>query len=232
MRIVLSIDAKAVGGPRAVEQIARGYARSLETHNRVLAMHGSKPARLALKRSPDGSARLVADVDANELGGPIGVATVCRAYLCGLIQHDRVLIRRGVVPGLYDSFLEGRLIFQAEPWAGRFEEFACAKTCIDRGWLDCDDAVPWRCAEVIEHERRLALPKIYWRMRDAEGRQIRDQRLWRRAASIAYHTEARLACRCHGRLDCDNSEVEDVSAFVGMGRRGAQEQDRPRRKAS
>lgn len=176
--------------------------------------------------------RIVLTIDAQAVGGPRAVATIARGYLRGLILHNRILIRRGLVPALYESFMRGRLVFQPEPWAGRFEEFACAKTCIDRGWGDCDDLVPWRCAEIIEREGRLAMPKVYWRMRDADGRPIRDETRWQEAATIGYHTEARIACRCHGRLDCDNSEVEDVAAFLGMARRGMREEDGPRRKAS
>lgn len=232
MRIVLSIDAEAVGGPRAVDKIARGYSRAARLHALILERRGAPPARLRMRRDGAGNARLDVDVDINAVGGPVNVARVCRAYLCGLIEHNRILIRRGAVPGLYEAFEAGRLIFQPEPWAGKYEEFACAKTCADRGWLDCDDAVPWRCAEIIEHDRRLAAPKIYWRMRDERGRLFVDPRLWRHAASIGYHAEARIACRCHQSLTCDSSEVEDVSAFIGMGRRGLRDQDRPRREAS
>jgi hypothetical protein len=138
-----------------------------------------------------------------------------------LILYDRILIRSRQVEPIYRLFLEGRLRFMAEPWAGKFEEFADALTAQRRGWCDCDDAVPWRCAEWQEYRGVNAQPKIYWRMRDAEGRAIHDESRWKEAATIAYHTEVRLPCLCHRSLKCQDAPVEDVSTFLGMARRRA-----------
>ena len=172
--------------------------------------------------------RIVLNVSAEAVGGPRAVATIARGFLRGVILHDRILIRQGLVPSLYGLFRRGKLRFQPEPWAGRFEEFADALTVARRGWGDCDDLVPWRCAEWQEHRGVLALPKVYWRMRDADGRMFTDEKRWREAASISYHTEVRLPCKCHrlndpARFDCDDAPVEDVSTFVGMARRATRE---------
>lgn len=165
---------------------------------------------------------IVCNVDAEAVGGPRAVATIARGFLCGVILQNRILIRRGLVPSLYGAFREGLLSFQAEPNAGKFERFDDALVCIERGWGDCDDLVAWRCAELQELKGRRALPKIYWRMRDAAGNAIDDERRWREAATTAYHAEVRIPCRCHqGRAAyaCERSVVEDVSAFLGMARR-------------
>ena len=133
------------------------------------------------------------------------MASVARGYLEGLILYDQILIRRGLVPKLYQAFLRGELEFRNEPNAGEFEEFADAHTCYERGWADCDDLVPWRCAEWREYKGVLARPKIYWRERSP--------------GVFSYHAEVRLPCKCHGRHDCQDAPVEDVSTFLGMSRR-------------
>lgn len=166
--------------------------------------------------------RIVVNVDAAAVGGPRAVATIARGFLRGVILQNRILIRRGLVPPIYGAFREGLIHFQPEPWAGKFEEFADALTCVERGWGDCDDLVAWRCAELQELEGVAALPKIYWRLRDEHGNPIEDERRWREAATTAYHAEVRIPCTCHrGRAAyrCERSSVEDVSAFLGMARR-------------
>ena len=124
------------------------------------------------------------------------------------------------MPSIYGAFRRGELEFRAEPEGQGFEEFADALTCARRGWADCDDLVPWRCAEWIEKRGVLALPKVYWRLRDSAGAFIHDVDRWRDAASISYHAEVRLPCPCHDSHRCENAPVEDVSTLVGMARRG------------
>lgn len=167
--------------------------------------------------------RIVVNVDAEAVGGPRAVAQIARGFLRGVILQNRILIRRRLVPSLYGAFREGRLRFRPEPWAGKFEEFADALTVVGRGWGDCDDLVAWRCAEWQELEGVLALPKIYWRLRDGEGHELPPEQ-WRDAATTSYHAEVRLPCKCHrlndpARFLCVDAPVEDVSTFLGMARR-------------
>lgn len=164
--------------------------------------------------------RIVLNIDADTVGGPRAVATIARGYLRGLILQDRILIRRGLVPSIYGAFRRGELEFRPEPEGQGFEEFADALECMKRGHGDCDDLVPWRCAEWIEKRGVLALPKVYWRLRDEDGEIIHDPRRWRDAATTSYHAEVRLPCKCHGLHRCANAAVEDVAALVGMARRG------------
>ena len=175
--------------------------------------------------------RLLVTLDAETLGGPRGVATALRGYLRALTQQNVQIIRQGAVPPLYSLFRAGRLRFAAEPNAGRYEDFADALTCMHRGWADCGMLVPWRAAEWIVHRKVLALPKLYWRVKDDLGRELPEDR-WREASSVGYHAELRLPCKCHRAHDCKDSPVEDVSTFLGMARRGTQEQDRPRGNAA
>lgn len=163
--------------------------------------------------------RIVLEIDADTVGGPRAVATIARGYLRGLMLQNRILIRRGVVPSIYDAFLQGQIAFRPEPEGQGFEEFADAITCMRRGWCDCDDAVPWRGGELLE-QGILCAPKVYWRLRDENGETIRDPDRWREAATIAYHAELRKQCRCHRSLRCKNAPVEDVAALVGMARSG------------
>ncbi len=136
--------------------------------------------------------KIVVDIDPNVVRDPRVVALIARGYLSGLVAYNRYLIRRGLMPGLYDTFREGKIRFRAEPWAGRFEEFADALTCLRRGWGDCDDLVPWRVAELQEQGIKASI-KIYWRER--QGKTL-------------FHVECRLP----------NGAVEDVSAYLGMRR--------------
>lgn len=158
------------------------------------------------------------------------MATIARGYLRGLILQNRILIRRRLVAPMYDLFLAGKLVFRPEPEGQGFEEFADALTCMRRGWLDCDDAVPWRCAEIIEFEHVLALPKIYWRCRDGNGELI-DPSRWQEAETTTYHAEVRRPCKCHRSHRCENAPVEDVAALVGMARRGRNPEGARRRRA-
>lgn len=126
------------------------------------------------------------DLDPKVLREPRAMATVARGYLHGLVLYDRVLLRKKIVPPIYDAFMNGDIEFRSEPWAGKYEEFADALTCIRRGWGDCDDLAPWRVAELNEQGERAGL-KIYWRGR-------------------GFHVEVRRA----------DGTVEDVARFLGM----------------
>lgn len=122
---------------------------------------------------------------------PAERALLFRALLEPVIFQNRLLVRRGLVPRLYES----RVRYREEPWQGRgLEEFAPANIVMQRGWGDCDDLAAWRAAELREAGDLRAGVKIYWRL-DPQG----NARL--------YHAETR-----HG-----DGRVEDPSRLLGMG---------------
>lgn len=137
--------------------------------------------------------KVVLDIDPDVVKDPRVVAIIARGYLGGVVIYDRYLLRTKQVPGVYDAFYANRIRFQSEPWAGRYEEFADALTCMKRGWADCDDLIPWRVAELQEQGIQASI-KVYWR---------------KRGGKTLFHVEARLP----------DGSVEDVSAYLGMKRR-------------
>lgn len=125
------------------------------------------------------------DVEATD---PEQLATLLRAVCIGAVAAAVEQLRLAPLPALYRS----GVVWQNEPNAGKFEEFALPHTVYRRGWGDCDDLVIWRCAELWIAGRK-ALPKIYWRTRDGKTR--------------AFHAEVRLL---------DTRQVEDPSRLLGM----------------
>lgn len=149
--------------------------------------------------------RIVVSIPEVLKDNPRVTAMVARGFLRGVIACNRLLIRARLVPPLYESGVR----YQPEPWAGRFEEFADALTCYQRGWADCDDLSAWRCAE-IQEAGGMAWPKIYWRDFTKDGESFR-----------MYHGEVRIYER-RGNKWVPTDIVEDVSRFLGMS-------DEPRR---
>ena len=137
---------------------------------------------------------IVVNIDPQVFGDPLATATVARGFLLGVVLQNRALLRMKLVPPVYKAFLAGQVQFRNEPWAGKYEEFADALTCMKRGWADCDDLVPWRVAELQEQGIKAGI-KIYWR---------------ESAERITYHVETRLP----------DGSVEDVAAYLGMVRKG------------
>jgi hypothetical protein len=60
-----------------------------------------------------------------------------------LVQVNRVLIETGVVP---PSPLDTSVRYKRE--RSGLEEWDNAKTCIERGWGDCEDLAAWECAGI------------------------------------------------------------------------------------
>lgn len=143
--------------------------------------------------------RIVVEIPSELKSDPRVVAMITRGFLQGVIACNRLLIRRRLVPPLYES----GVVYKPEPWAGRFEEFADALTCYRRGWGDCDDLTAWRAAEIQENGG-MAWPKVYWRdfVKDGE-----DYRM--------FHGEVRI-WKKRGNRWVPTDEVEDVSRFLGM----------------
>lgn len=95
--------------------------------------------------------RIVVTIDPRKLE-PELIALLAGEYLRGVVMRNRIAIRRGEVPPLYQAGVR----YEREPWAGKYEEFADALTVYRRGWGDCDDLVAWRVAELREAGERNA----------------------------------------------------------------------------
>lgn len=101
------------------------------------------------------------------------------------------------VPPLYSAGVryenEPTWTFQGEP----VEEFASIPIVIERGWGDCDDLAPWRCAELRLKAKEPAKIRIQWqRPLLPDGSRGRKY----------FHIVVRRA----------DSSIEDPSAKLGM----------------
>lgn len=113
---------------------------------------------------------------------PRVVALLARGALNVTIAANVVMMKdfgAAQFPPLYQS----GVVFQPEPWAGQFEEFAHAIKVLARGWGDCDDLVCYRVAELRVFGDRLAgtppekaLARIYGRDRKMHAQVRRDRR--------------------------------------------------------
>lgn len=92
------------------------------------------------------------------LGGAI------KPLLEALTTIDLVYLTTHHVPPLYQAGVR----YQEEPRGkpgivGRpNEEFASIPAILSRGWGDCDDLAPWRCAE-LRHQGFSAKIRVQWR---------------------------------------------------------------------
>jgi hypothetical protein len=96
-----------------------------------------------------GDLRFVVDVP------PMVVADVTElqrqvADLAELVaRQNRYLLRalgQKRIPPLYDS----GLVYRSDPWGPEFQHVPNALTCLERGWVDCKGAVPYRLAQLRE----------------------------------------------------------------------------------
>lgn len=95
------------------------------------------------------------------------------------------------VPPLYRAGVR----YQNEPKSWPIESFDSIPEVISRGWGDCDDLAPWRCAELRKAGERAKI-RIQWK-RLPEGK--------------LFHIVVRR----------ENGTIEDPSLILGMGRNGA-----------
>ncbi len=91
------------------------------------------------------------------------------------------------VPPLYQSGVR----YQNEPRQWKNEHFDTVPVVLKRGWGDCDDLAPWRCAE-LRHQGERARIRIQWK-RLPEGK--------------LFHIVVRR----------ENGTIEDPSRILGMG---------------
>lgn len=114
-------------------------------------------------------------------------ALFVKPFLEALVTANQLYIRTHHVPPIYESGVR----YEEEPVDGRPEEFASIYQVIKRGWGDCDDLAPWRCAELREQGERAKI-RITWRRRNSGQR--------------VYHVIVRR----------ENGTIEDPSALLGM----------------
>lgn len=118
--------------------------------------------------------RVVLNID-DSIREPRVVATIARELLLVLIKINRILIRQAERAGKpFPSLLQSDVVWKAEPWKGRIEEFANIKTVFERKWGDCDDAIAIYCAQREEQalkqgRRERWTPKVYWRKQPHGG---------------------------------------------------------------
>lgn len=115
----------------------------------------------------------------------LGVAI--KAILDAQVRVNQLYLQTHNAPLLYKSGVR----YMNEPDDG-MEEFACIPIILERGWGDCDDLAPWRCAE-LRQAGEAAKIRIQWK-RQPNGRKL-------------FHIVVR---RADGR-------IEDPSAILGMG---------------
>ena len=116
----------------------------------------------------------------------LGVAI--KAILDAQVKIDQMYLRLHKCPPLYKSGVR----YREEPDNG-VEEFACVPIILHRGWGDCDDLAPWRCAELREAGEKAKI-RIQWK-RQGSGRKL-------------FHIVVRRA----------DGKIEDPSLILGMGR--------------
>lgn len=120
-----------------------------------------------------------------------------KPLLESLVLVDQIFLRTHRVPLLYKSgvrYMEEPLnqakLGQGEPQ--RVEEFAAIPAVLERGWGDCDDLAPWRCAELREHGEPAKI-RIQWKRHPTTGQKL-------------FHIIVRRA----------DGSIEDPSRLLGM----------------
>jgi len=124
-------------------------------------------------------------------------ACVVRIELEALVQINQLYLATHRVPPLYTSGVR----YQSEPanyiklgnlLVRRAEEFAAIPAVLERGWGDCDDLGPWRCAE-LRNSGEKAKMRVVW---------VKDKK----TGEKKFHVLVRRA----------NGAVEDPSHKLGM----------------
>lgn len=120
---------------------------------------------------------------------------LARGFLRGVVAVNRLLLRLGYVPSLYNS----GVVYGDQVDA---EEFADALTCFRRGIGDCAHLACWRCAELQEQHAREV----------SAGRRSPNP-----------HPDLRLYVRnggpevlVHVQVRHHDGQIEDPSRFLGM----------------
>lgn len=91
----------------------------------------------------------------------MGTATVNLKLLeINRLMHRKSGGRVPLIPPLYRS----GVVYKEEPQSWDLEHFDCIPAILDRKWADCDDAAPWRAAELrFTGEDRRAQIMVKWK---------------------------------------------------------------------
>lgn len=111
-----------------------------------------------------------------------------KAILDAQVKINQLYLRLHNVPPLYQAGVR----YQEEDPRQGFEEFANIPIIIARGWGDCDDLAPWRCAELREAGEKACI-RVQWKKQQSGGK--------------LFHILVRR----------ENGQIEDPSLILGMG---------------
>lgn len=112
----------------------------------------------------------------NWLVGSRNLALVIKHVLEMNVELNQEYLRLHKVPPLYRAGVR----YMEEPLnilklggspAERVEDFALIPAIIERGWGDCDDLAPWRCAELRKHGEHAKI-RIQWKRHPQSGAKI------------------------------------------------------------
>lgn len=117
------------------------------------------------------------------------LAWAIKPLLEGNVRVNQLFLRtHPTTPWLYES----GVVYKNEPKGQGYEEFALIPTVHERGWGDCDDLAPWRCAELRERAGEHAKIRVQWK-KHPNGQKM-------------FHIVVRRA----------NGDIEDPSRVLGM----------------
>lgn len=116
------------------------------------------------------------------------LAIAVRPLLEATTLINQLYIKLHKVPSIYHAGVR----YQNEPEGLGYEDFAIIPAIIARGWGDCDDLAPWRCAELREQGEKAKI-RIQWKKDAISGTKL-------------YHIVVRRA----------DGSIEDPSRILGM----------------
>ena len=113
---------------------------------------------------------------------------VIKAILEALVWVNLYYLRFHRVPPIYQSGVR----YQLEPDGWECESFDSIPAILARGWGDCDDLAPWRCAELRAQGEKAKI-RIQWKQSPISGQKL-------------FHIVVRR----------EDGSIEDPSALLGM----------------
>lgn len=146
-----------------------------------------------------------------------GLALALRPVLEALTTADQLYLLQHKLPPLYELHAQGLVRYEEEPrnpdGSPRVEMFDAIPVGLARGWVDCDDAGPWRAAE-LRNSGLHAKIRIEWR-KNIHGKMFHV--LVRRPRN-----EVPFVDPTYMKVSKDGKSVfEDPSRKLGMGKHQA-----------
>lgn len=77
---------------------------------------------------------------------PLEVQASIAYHLRGLVQSNRLIMRREHIPPIYSS----GVLYMPEVWAAEMQSVSNCREAWHRGWVECKGAAAWLCAQHIE----------------------------------------------------------------------------------